>query len=260
MKLNDRVAVVTGGGRGIGRAIAERFAREGAAVFLVSRTAAQLEQTARAIQQAGGRVAYEAADVSQEAEVARVVQKAERELGRIDILVNNAGIYGPVREIHAVLPEEWERVLAVNLRSAYLMIRSVLPGMLARKRGAILNLASVSAKAAYPWSGPYAVSKAGMIALTRVVAAEVARAGIRVNALCPGPVRGTAMWHEIGDALARKMNLSLEKVGEETRAEILQGRPQEVEEVAAAALFLCSDEASAITGQALNVDGGVVFY
>ena len=152
------------------------------------------------------------------------------------------------------------RLLAINLRSAYLMIRSVLPGMLTRKCGAILNMASVSGKAAYPWSGPYAVSKAGMIALTRVVAAEVARAGIRVNALCPGPVRGTAMWHEIGDALARKMNLSLEKVGEETRAEILQGRPQEVEEVAAAALFLCSDEASAITGQALNVDGGVVFY
>ncbi len=260
MKLQDRVALVTGGGRGIGRAIAERFAREGAAVFLVSRTAAQLEQTARAIQQAGGRVGYEPGDVSQEADVARVVEKAEREFGRIDILVNNAGIYGPVREIHTVRPEEWERVLAVNLRSAYLMTRAVLPGMLSRKRGTILNISTVSAKAAYPWSGPYAVSKAGLLALTRVVAAEVARAGIRVNALCPGPVRGTAMWHEIGDALARKMNVSLEKLGEETRAEILQGRPQEVEEVAAAALFLCSEEASAITGQALNVDGGVVFY
>ncbi|MBI4461280.1 MAG: SDR family oxidoreductase, partial [Acidobacteria bacterium] len=86
------------------------------------------------------------------------------------------------------------------------------------------------------------------------------QAGIRVNALCPGPVRGTAMWHEIGDALAAKMKVSLEELGQQTRAEILQGRPQEVEEVAAAALFLCSDEASAITGQALNVDGGIVFF
>ena len=124
----------------------------------------------------------------------------------------------------------------------------------------ILNLASVSGKLAEVWGGPYAASKAGMIALARVVAAEVARAGVRVNALCPGPVRGTAMWNEVGRELAQKMGVTLEEVGRHTRDLILQGRPQERDEVAAAALFLCSEEASAITGQALNVDGGMVYF
>ncbi|MBI4462847.1 MAG: SDR family NAD(P)-dependent oxidoreductase, partial [Acidobacteria bacterium] len=180
MRLKDRVAVITGGGRGIGRAIAERFAREGAAVLLASRTKSQLEDAAKAIRQAGGRVAYEVADVSLEADVARLVQSAEQQFGRIDILVNNAGIYGPVRELHTVTPEEWDRVLAINLRSAYLMTHAVLPGMLGHRRGVILNMSTVSAKQAYAWSGPYAASKAGMIALTRAVAAEVGQAGIRV--------------------------------------------------------------------------------
>lgn len=260
MRLKGQTALITGGGRGIGRAIAERFAREGAAVFLTSRTEKQLEETAHAIQQAGGQAGYEVADVSREDEVARLVKSAEKQFGRIDILVNNAGIHGPVRELQAITPEEWDGVLDTNLRSAYLMTRAVLPGMLARKRGVILNIASVSGKIAEAWGAPYAASKAGMIALTRAVAAEVARDGIRVNALCPGPVRGTAMWHEVGEELARKMKISLEELGKATREAILQGRPQEVEEIAAAALFLCSDEASAITGQALNVDGGIVFY
>jgi NAD(P)-dependent dehydrogenase (short-subunit alcohol dehydrogenase family) len=260
MKLTDQVAIITGGGRGIGRAIAERFAREGAAVVITSRTPGQLEETSRAIRQGGGRVASEVADVSQESEVARVVESAARQFGPIHLLVNNAGMYGPVRELQAITPEEWDQVLGVNLRSAYLMTRAVLPGMLDRRRGVILNISTVSAKHAYPWSGPYAASKAGMIALTRAVAAEVARSGVRVNALCPGPVRGTAMWHEVGHELARKMGITIEELGRQTRESILQGRPQETEEVAAAALFLCSDEASAITGQALNVDGGTVFY
>ncbi|MFQ5817489.1 MAG: SDR family NAD(P)-dependent oxidoreductase [Terriglobia bacterium] len=260
MKLEGRVALITGGSRGLGQAIAERFARAGAAVFITSRTQQQLAETTKAIQQAGGRVAYEVADVSQEADVACVVPAAEKQFGPIDILVNNAGIYGPVRELHSITPAEWDQVLAINLRSAYLLTRAVLPGMLARRRGVILNISTVSAKHAYAWSGPYAASKAGMIALSRVVAAEAARSGVRVNALCPGPVRGTAMWHEVGTALSRKLGVSLEQLGEQTRAAILQGRPQERAEVAAAALFLCSEEASGITGQALNVDGGVVFY
>lgn len=260
MKLKDRVAIITGAGRGIGLGIAIRFAAEGAAVLITSRTVRQLEETASAIREAGGRVAYEVADVSQEADVTRVVKSADKHFGPLDILVNNAGIFGPVRALHELAPAEWDEVISTNLRSAYLMIRAVLPGMLERQRGVILNLASVSGKIAEPWSGPYAASKAGMIALTRAVAAETARAGIRVNALCPGPVRGTAMWHEVGRDLAQKMGITVEELGQQTRAAILQGRPQEVKEVAAAALFLCSDEASAITAQALNVDGGVAFY
>ncbi|MFQ5926643.1 MAG: SDR family NAD(P)-dependent oxidoreductase [Terriglobia bacterium] len=260
MRLKDQPAIVTGGGRGIGRAIAERFAAEGAAVMLASRTEAELKATVEAIQQAGGRAAYLPGDVSRVRFVERLVFETVKQWGEIDILVNNAGIYGPVRELHTITPAEWDQVLAINLRSAYLMTRAVLPGMLARRRGAVLNIASISGKHAYAWSGPYAASKAAMIALTRALAAETARSGVRVNALCPGPVRGTAMWHEVGAELSRKLGLTLEQLGEQTRAEILQGRPQEPAEVAAAALFLCSDEASAITGQAVNVDGGMVFY
>jgi NAD(P)-dependent dehydrogenase (short-subunit alcohol dehydrogenase family) len=124
----------------------------------------------------------------------------------------------------------------------------------------VLNIASISGKAAFPWSGAYGASKAGLIQLSRTAAAEVARNGVRVNALCPGPVGGTRMQEQLRRELAEKMNISGEQVAERIDGSLLQGRPQRPEEVAAAALFLCSDDASAITGQAVNVDGGAVFY
>ena len=260
MKLKDRVTIVTGGGRGIGRAIAERFAQEGAAVMLASLSESELQETAKAIAQAGGRVAYQVADVSREADVMHLVAATQEQLGPIDILVNNAGIYGPVRELQTIKPAEWDQVMAVNLRSAYLMMRAVLPEMLARQRGIILNISTVSAKLAYPYAAAYAASKAGMLALTRVVASEVARAGIRVNALCPGPVAGTCMWDELGPILSKKMGITREQLESLVLGGILQGRRPTPEEIAAAAIFLCSDDASAVTGQAFNVDGGSAFY
>jgi len=260
MKLKDQVAIVTGSGRGIGRAIAMRFAQEGAAVMLADLDASELQQTGQAIAQAGGRVAYQVADVSREADVARLLAATEKQLGPVDILVNNAGIYGPVRELHNIAPAEWDQVMAINLRSAYLMMRAVLPEMLARQRGVILNISTISAKLAYPYDAPYAASKAGMLALTRVAASEVARAGIRVNALCPGPVAGTRLWAELGPQLAKKMGIGREQLEAQVLTSILQGRRQTPEEIAAAAVFLCSDDASAITGQAVNVDGGSAFY
>ena len=259
MKLKDRVAIITGSGRGIGRAIAERFAREGAAVLLNSRTEKELQQTADAIQQAGGRAAFVVGNVAEETTPEMLIATARKQWGQVDILVNNAGIYGSVKPLTELTAQEWDRILAVNLRSAFLLTRAVLPAMVERRRGVILNISSVSGKYAFGLSGAYAASKAGLLALTRTAAAEVGRQGVRVNALCPGPIAGTRMWDELGPALSENMGISREELEDVVLGSILQGRRQTPEEVAAAAVFLCSDDASAITGQAVNVDGGFVF-
>ena len=176
------------------------------------------------------------------------------------MLVNNAGEYSPVRPIEEITPQEWDQVLAVNLRSAFLLTRLVLPEMYARGAGVILNISSLSAKAAFPWSGPYAAAKAGMLGLTRVTAAESARRGVRVNALCPGPVTETKMSKNLGAALATRLGIDADAQLAGFLESILQGRGQTADEVAAAALFLASNAASAITGQSVNVDGGAAFY
>ncbi len=260
MLLNGQVAVVTGGGRGIGRAIAHRFAAEGAAVLLAARTAPELEGTAKEIEKAGGRAAWLTADVSREADCARIIAAARERFGAIQILVNNAGSYGPVKPVEEITPQEWDEVIAVHLRGAFLLTRLVLPEMYARGSGVILNISSLTAKAAFGWGSPYAAAKAGMLGLTRVAAAEAARKGVRVNALCPGPVTETRMSKELGQAIAQRLRVSPEKQLADFLERGLQGRGQTADEIAAAALFLVSRHASGITGQSLNVDGGMAFY
>ena len=260
MLLENKVALITGSGRGIGRAIAKLFAAEGAAVFLTARTEAELSATASAISAVGGCVAIECADLERVDDCRRVAKAAEERFGGVDILVNNAGHYGPVLPVEEYPLEEFERVVAVHLRAAFLLSQLVLPGMYSRNRGVILNIASISAKAAYAWGSAYAAAKAGLLGLTRVNAAEAARKGVRVNAICPGPVTETVMSEELGAELARRMNASKEDQLAGFLDSILQGRGQTAEEIARAALFLCSEQASAITGQAVNVDGGAVFF
>jgi len=259
MKLRDKVAIVTGSGRGIGRAIARRFAAEGAAVLVTARTASDCDAVVREIAAAGGKAAAVAADVSQPAGCERIVAAAREDFGRVDILVNNAGIYGPVKPLEEITVEEWDATMAINLRSAFLLTKLVLPEMYARQSGVILNISSISAKAAYPWGSAYASSKAALLGMTRIVAAEAARQGVRVNALCPGPVFETKMSQDLGAELSRRMGIDNETQKAGFVAGILQGRAQTADEIAAAALFFASDEASAITAQSLNVDGGVVF-
>lgn len=259
MLLADRVAVITGGGRGIGRAIALQFAAEGAAIVVAARTELEIEAVAQEVRTAGGRAAAAPADVADEAQCQRLIQEATKQFGRVDILVNNAGEYGPVKPVEEIDPAEWDRVIAVHLRGAYLLTRLVLPGMYVRGAGVILNISSLSAKSAFAWGSPYAAAKAGMLGLTRVVAAEAARKGVRVNAICPGPVTETKMSKDLGQTLAERLGIPREEQLSGFLNTILQGRGQTAKEVAAAALFLCSDQASAITGQALNVDGGAAF-
>jgi 3-hydroxybutyrate dehydrogenase len=260
MLLEDQVALITGSGRGIGRAIAQLFASEGAAVFLTARTEKELAATAAEISSTGGRAGYATADLSHQDDCSRVVAAAREKFGKIDLLVNNAGHYGPVVPVEDYPLEEFDKVIAVHLRAAFLLSKLVLPEMYARQSGVILNMSSLSAKAAFSWGSAYAAAKAGMLGLTRVAAAEGARKGVRVNAICPGPVTETRMSKELGAVLAKRMGVSEEEQLAGFLNGLLQGRAQTAEEIARAALFLCSEQSSAITGQSINVDGGGAFF
>ena len=259
MLLEHRVALITGSGRGIGRAIARLFAREGASVFLTARSQAELASTAAEINQSGT-AGFVTADLTNEADCVHVVAAAREKFGRVDILVNNAGHYGPVVPVEEYPLAEFDNVISVHLRAAFLLSKLLLPEMYARGSGVILNISSLSAKSAFAWGSAYAAAKAGMLGLTRVTAAEGARKGVRVNALCPGPVTETVMSQELGATLAKKMGVSPKDQLEGFLSTLLQGRAQTADEIAKAALFLCSDQSSAITGQSINVDGGAAFY
>jgi NAD(P)-dependent dehydrogenase (short-subunit alcohol dehydrogenase family) len=258
--LKEKVAIVTGGGRGIGHAIAKLFASQGAAIVVSARSEAEIARVAEEIRVGGGRAEAVAADVSREADCERMVETARRAFGGVHILVNNAGIYGPVQPVEKISSREWDEVMAVNLRGPFLLSRLVLPEMYRRKDGVILNVTSIAAKAAFQLNSPYAASKAGLIGLTRTLAAEGARKGVRVNAISPGPVSETKMSQELGRKLAEYFGTDNKQLFERMLQGILQGRPQTAGEIAAAALFLASSHASAISGQTLNVDGGMAFY
>jgi len=260
MLLANKVALITGSGRGIGRAMALLFAKEGAAVFLTARTEKEVAAVAAEIGARGGKAGYAVGDLSRQADCARVFAEAEKKFGRVDILVNNAGHYGPVVPVEEYPLEEFDKVIAVHLRAAFHLSKLALPGMYARKSGVILNISSLSAKAAFSWGSAYAAAKAGLLGLTRYMAAEAARNGVRVNAICPGPVIETAMSKELGGILAEKLHVSPEEQLKGFLGSLLQGRAQTAIEIAQAALFLCSDMSSAMVGQSINVDGGGAFY
>ncbi len=260
MLLQNKVALITGSGRGIGRAVAKLFAQEGARVFLTARTEAELSATAKEIVAAHGEAAYMTAGLTREADCQHAVAAAREEFARIDILVNNAGHYGPVVPVEDYPLEEFDSVIAVHLRAAFVLSKLVLPEMYARKSGIILNISSLSAKSAFGWGSAYAAAKAGLLGLTRVMAAEASRQGVRVNAICPGPLTETVMSKELGNTLAEKLRVSPEVQLKGFLNSILQGRGQTAMEIAQAALFLCSDMSTAIVGQSINVDGGGAFF
>jgi 3-hydroxybutyrate dehydrogenase len=266
MLLKNQVALITGSGRGIGRAIVRLFANQGASVLLTARTETELAATAAEInsnREAAsdtGLAAFVTADLSREADCARVVSATREKFGRIDILVNNAGHYGPVLPVEDYPLADFDNVIAVHLRAAFLLSKLVLPEMYARESGVILNISSLSAKSAFSWGSAYAAAKAGMLGLTRVNAAEAARKGVRINAICPGPVTETAMSKDLGAVLAKKLGVSPEDQLQGFLNTLLQGRGQTADEIARAALFLCSDQSTAITGQSINVDGGAAFF
>lgn len=256
MSLEGRRALVTGGGRGIGRAIALALADRGASVAVAARSRSEVDQVAAEARSRGVRAAAFTADVGRAEDVKALFRAAREFLGGIDILVSAAGI-APSAPLVKTPDEMWQQVLAVNLSGVFYATRETLPEMVERGWGRVIHIASIAGKAAMPYIAAYSASKHGVLGLTKVAALEVATRGVTVNALCPGYV-DTPMT----DAGIANMVTKTGKSAADLRRHIEGLSPQKrlvtSEEVAALAVFLCGDDARGITGQALNVDGGTV--
>jgi len=249
MRLKDKVAIVTGGAGGIGSASCRVFAREGAAVVVADLDEKAARGLAGELTSAGGRASAFAVDVTDSASMAALVRNALDSYGHLDVMFNNAGIFpdtdGSVTETDESV---WHRVLEVNLTSVFLGCKHAIPVMRDGGGGSIINTASfVAVMGAATSQSAYTASKGGVLSLTREVAVEFARAGIRANALCPGPTRTPLLAELLKDPAARERRL----------VHIPMGRLAEVEEIAHAALFLASDESSFVTGTQFLVDGGI---
>jgi NAD(P)-dependent dehydrogenase (short-subunit alcohol dehydrogenase family) len=249
MKLEQRVAVITGAGSGIGRAMALLFAREGARILAADINGDTAEETASQIVRSGGTAQSLSVDVIQPEQVQGMIDGAVSAYGRIDILCNNAGI-GSTTNVVECEPDEWDRVMTVNVKSVYLGCKYAIPCMLKQGGGVIINTASVAGMVGILKRASYCASKGAVIALTRQVAIEYVKQGIRVNCLCPGTV--DSPWVE------RLLAQSDDPVAARQVLEARQpmGRLGTPEEVAAAALYLASDDAAFITGTGLVLDGG----
>ena len=250
-RFENHVAIVTGASSGIGKATALRLANEGAAVCIVAnRNVEGGEATRREIADAGGRAIFVQADVGVAADCDRVVEQTLAAFGQIDILVNNAGITR-FRRLEEIDEGLWDQVMNTNLKSAYLMAQRVLPSMLERGRGAIVNVSSVHAEETYPGGSVYAASKAGLCGLTRAFALEFGSRGIRANCVLPGTI-DTTLYHRSNRPVDRESWAPHANAAQVLRRE---GSP---DEIAAAICFLASDEASFINGASLAVDGGLL--
>ena len=246
--LKDKLALITGGGRGIGRAIALTFAQHGARIAVAARTREQVEAVA---QEVGGKAVV--CDVANPASVAEMFTDL-----RPDILVNNAGVAESAAFVQTT-DELWQRHLAINLSGTFYCTRAALPAMIERGWGRIINIASIAAKAGAPYIAAYAASKHGVLGLTRSVALEIATTGVTVNAICPGYVE-TEMVDRGVERITKRTGRSAEEALDMLKRMSPQNRLVTPEEVAALALLLASDEGRGITGQGINIDGGTVMF
>jgi len=251
MKLKDRVSIITGGNSGIGRATALLFAREGSKVVIAGRNASRGREVTEAIKNARGEAMFVKTDVSKSTEVRNLVETVTKRFGRIDILFNNAAL-SPVGTVLDTSEKEWSDVIGTNLTGTFLCTKYVLPHMIERKKGVIINTGSINSLMAMKKEAAYDASKGGVLMLTRAVALDFAEFNIRANCICPGAIE-TPMLREIlsqaPDPKAAEVDLAKKHP---------LGRIGSPEDVANMALFLASDESSFVTGTAMPVDGGIL--
>jgi NAD(P)-dependent dehydrogenase (short-subunit alcohol dehydrogenase family) len=246
-RLADKVAIVTGGGSGMGRASALLFAAEGAAVLVADVNEAGGTESVSAITEAGGRAAFQRTDVSRAADVQAMVEAAVERFGGLDVLFNNAGIAGESAWLSRMSEEAWDRVIAINLTGVFLGMRAAIPVMRERGGGSIISTASVAGMVGWQGGAAYSAAKAGVINLTRTAAIEHARFNIRVNCICPGVIQTPMLAGIVAES-------------GQPQDELLRMQPLprlgEPEDIARMALFLASDESRFVTGAAMVVDGG----
>ena len=256
LALSGRRALVTGGGRGIGRAVALDLGRAGAAVAVAARTRAEVEKVAAEMEGGGGRAVALTIDVADPESVRAAFAQAREALGGIDILVSGAGV-APTAPLARTPDAMWRQVLETNLSGVFYCLREALPEMTARGWGRVVNLASIAGKTGYPYIGAYAASKHGVLGLTKCAALEVATTGVTVNAVCPGYV-DTPMLEAGVARIVEKTGLTREEARRRLADMSPQKRLYTAEEVSALVLFLCGEAAAGINGQALSIDGGTV--
>jgi NAD(P)-dependent dehydrogenase (short-subunit alcohol dehydrogenase family) len=255
--LDGRIALVTGGGRGIGEACAIALAKAGADIAVCSRTAAEIDLTAEKVRAIGGRSLAVTCDVTDALQVQRMANEVSNQLGNVDILINNAGL-GRSHRFQDHPDGLWHQMLAINLTSVYYVTRAFIPKMIEMRRGRVINIASTAAKTGGKYIAAYTAAKHGVLGLTRALAVELVSHNITVNALCPGYVNTPMTDDNVANIMARtgmteaEARKYLEKLNP-------QNRMVESEEVAALAVMLASDLARGINGQAINIDGGAVF-
>ena len=254
-ELKDKVAIITGGGYGIGREIALAYAGVGMRLVLAARTPGPLEEACAAAGKLGARAIALRADVAREADCARMVEQTLAAFGRVDILVNNAGIAGPTKRTTEMALSEWQEVLDINITGAWLASRAAIPTMVKQGSGNILMISSGAGRRGYPYRSPYAASKWAMIGLTQTLAGEWGGEGVRVNCICPGAVEGDRIERVIR-ARAEATGAPYEQVKAGFTGTAAMRRMVTEGEVARVALFLVSELSAGVTGQTINVDAG----
>jgi NAD(P)-dependent dehydrogenase (short-subunit alcohol dehydrogenase family) len=258
MDLDGRVAIVTGAGRGIGRATALELARLGADVVIAELDKATGERTAGEVVALGRRAVALRTDVTLRASLAEMVEQTRRQLDRIDVLVNNAGIYQAAATLD-VTEDHWDAIMAINARAVFFTSQAVLPTMIAQRKGAIVSVASMAGKIGSKTNLPYNASKAAVISITKSLALAHAPDGVRVNCVCPGFVE-TDMWVAVSRDQGKLLGMTAEAFTRQRAGQVPLGRMERPEDVAAVIGFLASDRAGYMTGQALSVDGGLVMH
>jgi NAD(P)-dependent dehydrogenase (short-subunit alcohol dehydrogenase family) len=257
MQLEGKFAIVTGGGKGIGKAIALAFAQEGADVAIAARTEADLTAVVSEIEKTGRKGLAIVTDLADQKQVETMVDKTMAAFGKIDILVNNSGIEGPIVSVADMDLDAWNNTLAVNLTGAMLSAKHVLTrSMIPEKSGVIINVSSIAGRKGSATRSPYNATKFGMIGLNQSLAFELGPLGIRVNCIAPGMVEGDRIDRVI-NAMSQGMGLSYNETVAMINSRVALGRMVTPEEVASLALFLASDNSSGITGQTINCCGGL---